>query len=476
MSTQKHLTMDAMQFKNLNFLKVFLLLALLLLCLPWTIPIALSAPEIDVTLKTGTQDIFPKIFLAPWETTNVDSDAVAANRTTLISSHKKLAEELGIGQLTLSTYMKESTPDQYATNSLLVQSPAFTSTYVSMQQQISGKSIMVIPVWTKFKKKNIVILTKIDAITNEILGMDHEVLSEINEEEPSSSQIKSTNTATIKQQRTQAQKMLSTNSIQNALIRINALLSSQNSLTSPPDLAVSIANISSSDRKNEFDRSTLNILLAMEHLKGFRVVNPYSQELIAKIHHVFGLKAQFRKANRNLTTIWSFSNKDLMQQNALQIRARLLIRPSDGVFGQSLPWQVDEDVDIIAKPNNKLSLNLSNKLSESLDVEKKSLNRAENPAASKIYGAWVYLDKGRAWGLRMNDRLIISDGTTEIKGHIVSYYGPEQKLSSPRGWPVNEGAIMFIRKGQDKVKVGQEFIYDKMLVPTHWPNENSSVK
>jgi hypothetical protein len=69
----------------------------------------------------------------------------------------------------------------------------------------------------------------------------------------------------------------------------------------------------------------------------------------------------------------------------------------------------------------------------------------------------------------MNDRLVIANGTTKIKGHVVGYFGPEMHLKSPRGFPIEEGAIMFVRKGQHDVRIGYEFAYDKMEVPTAWP-------
>ena len=42
----------------------------------------------------------------------------------------------------------------------------------------------------------------------------------------------------------------------------------------------------------------------------------------------------------------------------------------------------------------------------------------------KVYGAWAYLDKGRAWGLEMNDRLWFEKDGRMVKGHVVAYFGP----------------------------------------------------
>jgi hypothetical protein len=76
----------------------------------------------------------------------------------------------------------------------------------------------------------------------------------------------------------------------------------------------------------------------------------------------------------------------------------------------------------------------------------------------------------------MNDRLVGIEQPNAFKGHVVAYFGPELKLKSPRGWPINEGAIIFIRKGQKNLKIGQAFTYDGMRVPTSWPPTNASAK
>jgi hypothetical protein len=105
-----------------------------------------------------------------------------------------------------------------------------------------------------------------------------------------------------------------------------------------------------------------------------------------------------------------------------------------------------------------------------IDEESKSLKMDEMPVISKIYRAWSYVDKGRAWGLKIGDRLITEDSEGEqIKGHVVGFYGPEHEIVSPRGYKVNEGAIVYIRKGQAKTKIGQSLKWDKRKYPTPWP-------
>lgn len=104
-----------------------------------------------------------------------------------------------------------------------------------------------------------------------------------------------------------------------------------------------------------------------------------------------------------------------------------------------------------------------------LEEEKNQLKLADLPQVAKIYKAWVYLDRGRAYGLEMDDRLYLGDGQRRIKGHVVGFYGPKLGIVSPRGYPVHEGAIVFIRKGQREVKIGDTLDFDPTRFPTDWP-------
>jgi hypothetical protein len=56
-----------------------------------------------------------------------------------------------------------------------------------------------------------------------------------------------------------------------------------------------------------------------------------------------------------------------------------------------------------------------------------------------------------------------------IKGHVVGFYGPELKLTSKSGHSIAEGAIIYIRKGQRSIKLGDSFEYEQVNYPTPWP-------
>ena len=83
------------------------------------------------------------------------------------------------------------------------------------------------------------------------------------------------------------------------------------------------------------------------------------------------------------------------------------------------------------------------------------------------------MDKGRAWGLKLLDRLTVRESPGEIRGHVIKFFGPELKLKNINGQTINEGAIIFIRKGQRLAKPGQSLVYDQTEFPTPWPPGNA---
>lgn len=96
------------------------------------------------------------------------------------------------------------------------------------------------------------------------------------------------------------------------------------------------------------------------------------------------------------------------------------------------------------------------------------------PEVVQVRGAWAYLDRGRAWGLRMNDRVIATRGIegTEsgvVRGHVVGYFGADAGLKDSRGQPIVEGAIVFVREGQERTREGVRFAMDPQTFPKDVP-------
>lgn len=407
-----------------------------------------AVAELDVNVPLVPTQLWPDTVVLSWQTLNIDYDQKRIAVTGLKQSQASLAK-LILGNsptATLETFAPKS-----PTNDVSLMRALATS-WAGSRNEIP---IVVQPAWTSIRGAQIFMLIVSDSRSNIVLRTVHRVVSKANW--------------------TQATQAKGIPKLLTALVNeLWSEASSQPFKPTNPDLAIGLNLSAISERSNEIERNALNLLFAAQYFAPYTTINPLAHESVATIHRAWNTTGLLRKPNRNLTCAWMYP--DNTAQQTLPLTLTLTIKPTDGVFAQPLPWQIHEPATLTITDNNQLTIATSLNLADQLAVEEQALNRRENPKAAKIYGAWVYLDKGRAWGLKMNDRLILVDGSTQIKGHIVGYYGPEMKLKSPRGYPIHEGAIMFVRKGQLSAKIGTEFIYDPMEVPTPWPPKSPTDK
>lgn len=217
-------------------------------------------------------------------------------------------------------------------------------------------------------------------------------------------------------------------------------------------------------RHDEPSALCLNMLLSHELMKTHRVLSVVGADYDTHARDALKVAEGPQRATRRLAIGW---NTRGLKRLPFNLRAEA--RWGEAVLASSvgsafnLPFTLSED----------LRMNVAPAVAGYLTQEAQALTLADEPQIAKINRAWVYVDRGRAWGLKMNDRLIVKDGTDAIKGHVVGFYGPGLGVQSPRGFPVTEGAIVFIRKGQDKVKIGQTFTFDPTDYPTKWPPEKT---
>jgi hypothetical protein len=414
-----------------------------------TAPVFASA-DLDVEKPTTLKDPWPEFMILPWQTLNVDPDQIAKASIALKQSQIELAQ----ASMSDSGPLSDKDPARNASD---VNSRRALSSIISGKPKSpQAVPIALTPVWASAQGRPVLMLIASTSDSNIVLQIAQRTISpEIWRKNIASSRV--------------------ANAFSPLLLGMwNEI--SQKKLTPPkPDLAIGLAVGAVSNRGDEIERNTLNLLAAFQNLSEFTIVSPIGTELLSSAHKAWGVRGRVRRPNRTLNMTWLYPYQS-KKNNQSPLTLKLIVKPSDGVFAQTIPWVVEEDVILSFTGSGGINIPLSNKLKEHLKLEEAALNRNENPQAVKVRGAWVYLDKGRAWGLRMNDRLVISDGTNTIKGHIVSYYGPELSLTSPRGWPIHEGAIMFVRKGQKNSKIGQEFSYDKVIYPTPWPPPQANVK
>lgn len=421
----------------------------LILCLSALFMSATAAiAELDVNTVMSPSQLWPDTIVLNWQTLNIDSDQKRIAADALKQSQASLAQ-LILGNNTSAAL------DTFAPKTSINDSSLLRALATSRAGSRSDTPILVQPAWSSLHGNQIFMLIISDSRSNLVLKTVHQVVSKI-----------SWNTA--------LQTKGITNLFASLVTKMWEEASAQGFKPTNPNLALGLNNSAVSERSNELERNALNLIFAAQYFSAYTIVNPLATEALATIHRAWNASGLLKRSNRNLSFAWLYPESTARQ--TLPLRLTLIIKPTDGVFAQSLPWQTNESVTLSITANNQLDISAPTQLTKQLAIEEKALNRSENPVASKIRGAWVYLDKGRAWGLKMNDRLILADGSNQIKGHIVAYYGPEMKITSPRGYPVHEGAIMFVRKGQAEAKIGKEFKYDPMEVPTAWPPKSPSNK
>jgi hypothetical protein len=390
--------------------------------------------------STDNEFPMPKFMILPWETPNIDDDAKQRSVTARNEITLQLKKIFSPNAVSL---------DSIAPKVQTIESARHTLTTVLADSNATFSSpLAILPLWTRIHNYDLFAIVVIDIQRNTIRSVVHRLVPRVG-----------------------TQKSLQTRSYQGFFSQAFSELSNSMNLASLPaqndDLAVAIRDQTANTRSDEIDRATLSVLILGQWPADFLALNPYANELISTIHRFYGRQSFMRKANREVVAHITYEKPPSNLQ--LPVSLTLNIRAVESVFAQTLPWKWSEPLVLGVKGDNTIDLKFSDRLKTELTSERAALRRDELPKVAKIRGAWAYVDKGRAWGLQMNDRLISEDEPQKIKGHVVAYFGPELNLKSVRGWPINEGAIIFIRKGQQDVRLGQSLMYDGMKVPTPWP-------
>lgn len=383
----------------------------------------------------------PNLLILPWQTPGIDADLLRQTNSSRNDALSILRQTLAPNAVTLDTIAPKK-PAMESARYLL------KSILAEPNSSAQPRPIAVLPLWAKIHNFDLFAVIVIDTARNTLLAINHRIF-------PSSIWQETLRSKDFK------------NYFDSGIQEITKTLNLASLATPNDDIALAIRDHSANPRANEIERSVLALLLGSAFVPEFTVQNPLASELLTTVHRFYSDPLKVRKANRELFTTFTYDK--VPNKLSLPVKLTLKISAADGVFGRTLPWTWSEPFEINVKPDNTLDLKFSDRLRKELNNEKSALRRDELPKVTKIKGAWAYVDKGRAWGLQMNDRLVCAESPNDIKGHIVAYFGPELNLKSARGWSINEGAIIFIRKGQKKVKLGQTFTYDTKKVPTPWP-------
>lgn len=201
--------------------------------------------------------------------------------------------------------------------------------------------------------------------------------------------------------------------------------------------------------------------------EGFQVIPSHLGADYRALKSLLNMKSIPIKHNRVLSNHWRQAPGVLAADGDGRVTFETNFSLVEGIYGRKIGKDILFPVTIKAGVEGTLNLTLPDQLKSVLAEDEKSLQVAEFPVVAKVQRAWAYLDRGRAWGLSMNDRLSANNG--DVKGHVVGFFGADANLKSPRGFPVSEGAIVYIRKGQHLVKPGLLFEFDKTTFPTAFP-------
>jgi len=227
-------------------------------------------------------------------------------------------------------------------------------------------------------------------------------------------------------------------------------------------------------RRDEGSSLCLLQLLEEKLAPRYTIARALGGEELALVRDLLGQPHTLTRPTRGLVLSWTNLSKTKAQRTTLPTSFALKATLAETVFGQHIPLAHTSRTRLAVGPADTITMTIDPTLTKLLTGEQQSLVLADWPQVAKVYGAWVYLDRGRAWGLKMRDRMVAEvDGET-VKGHVVRFFGPELGLVSPRGFPIREGAILYIRKGQRQARVGLEFHMDPRTFPTPYPMQPAS--
>jgi len=414
-------------------------------------PTPAAAPSADIQI--------PEVMVSDWRLFGVDPDLARQLRKRLASSRtvliKKWAQE-NLASKNLATFADNS---PHKTPPLLTRFASEVAVSANSKPAAVGASIVYEPVLCRLADRYLVHLGAADAVLGTFRGSVHTSFDARSFEWEARDPARESNLD-------------------------DAVTALANRITIPGDgkpldnsaLHVGMALAKEHTRRDEGSAMCALTLMAQTLIdQQFTVVRPWGNETLGKIRNTLGLPANLRRPTRTLVFRWSLPRTPKSRQTRLNpMPLTADIQVAESVLGQPLPNIPETGWPGQVGANGQITLTSSNNaMMDFLRQERAALSLAEAPQVAKINRAWVYLDKGRAYGLEMDDRLVINDGPpnygARVKGHVVGFFGPEKKIVSPRGFPVNEGAIVFIRKGQGETKIGQTFVYDETVFPTTYP-------
>lgn len=390
----------------------------------------------------------PEVILFPWKTSFIRPEVKSRLKAPLTASHKLWRQQVADPLLSLSQYIEKNSLGNAALNL----KHHIDKIYVAQTAASEAmRNKMMQPILCQLSAHYLVSVVQSDRLGERLMNSGHHLIEE-----------------------KQWQRALTEEKIEQLLIKSLELAwqrSQQNTASQKDDstMRIGLGLGLQQNAQEQVPGYCLNLIVAEALLsKGYQLPSFIGLEQLAMINRAIPMPRRQSRASRYMALTWT-DKKTQSKEGLFPLVADLRYSLAESVFANRIArsskhrWVFNKSAQGVITPV------FDQALLDALAQEQAALQRDKLPKISYINKAWVYLDKGRAWGLKMNDRLRGSDSDNEVFGHVVGFYGPEMKIKSPLGYPVSEGAIVFVRKGQKNVKIGQSFNYDLQTYPTPWP-------
>ncbi len=412
-----------------------------------------SALAVAQEKNTPASSPWPAVSLFPWLPLNVDADLIARARPALAAGFKELAATMIDNAVSLDKYLENNAGGR----TILLNTKAEAKKFIVGNSKLPNtpQPLAIQPIICPMYDRIMLALVAQTSQQQLFLTLSSTTLTKQN---------------WLEAQRRQDLESLISTTATTLVTRLKAKLPQKTLSLSPVKVRLGLA-----EEKSRFDETSnhcLNLLFADSLSEEIKLISSVGNENLGFLQRALAAKPQMSRSNRHLLTLWQASQSQ-NDRAAFPKPLQLNAFKSEAVFARTIDPKITEQVDLILN-GNQFSIAASKKVLDFIRQESVALKASDLPQVALVYGAWVYLDKGRAWGLDMNDRLIADKDGEKILGHVVGFFGPTLNLRSPRGYPIHEGAIVYIRKGQKLTEKGLSFNFDPKNFPTPWPPQTSN--
>ena len=384
----------------------------------------------------------PGAIFMPWVLWGINDEQAAVLQPHLAATLQMLARRYLEAPLALTSFVQKTAPQEISLNGQKISDRILVG---SLKQGADAASVMIQPLFCPVSDRYVLALELIDTARDVILGAANTTITRQQWQEVSRDRVR-------------------LGQIWQELVPplLDRVLQERQAPSDKTAMHLSLSLGRESGRMDQGSYLCLNMLLAHQLAKRYPVNHEIGNNESYHLRRLLKVPGHVQRASRRLVVVWS------MEDYAnFPLKINQTIRVSESILGGRIGPPLTAS--LVLEAGESLVMPLPVQMNAFLQNEAGALGLDEPPQVARIYRAWVYLDKGRAYGLKMNDRLYLRKNGQTIKGHVVGFYGPGLGVKSPRGFAVHEGAIVFIRKGQADTRLGDELLYDPTGFPAAWP-------